>query len=316
MEDDMRRSTKRENAGLGLIVLVTLVFALTMTVFPAQAPQKQETFKSPGQAVQAMYEAARNNNTDELMRIFGPEAKDVLSSGDPAADAQDRQKIARKYAEMHRLVNDQDTVKLYVGAENWPFPIPLVKKNGVWSFDTAAGKKEVLYRRIGRNEFATLDVLGELVEAQKEYHSVPRDGATVKQYAQKFFSDSGRQNGLYWKTAEGEPASPIGPLVAEASKTYTRAKEGPTPFHGYYYSMLQAQGKSAPGGTMSYMSNGKMIRGFAIVAYPATYRNSGVMTFIVGADGMIYEKDLGPQTASTARSMTLFNPDKTWNLVE
>jgi Protein of unknown function (DUF2950) len=312
----MRKRTKRNNARFGLIVLVTAVFAVTMTVFPAQAPQ-QETFQSPAQAVQAMYEAAKSNDTNALIRIFGPQSKDLLSSGDASADAQDRQRVVRKYEEMHRLVTDEDkSVKLYIGAENWPFPIPLVEKNGVWSFDTAAGKNEVLYRRIGRNEFATIDVLGALVQAQKEYYSVPRDGATLKQYAQKFFSDSGRQNGLYWKTAEGEPLSPIGPLIAEASKTYTKAKQGPAPFHGYYYRMLKAQGKDAPGGAMSYMSNGKMIRGFAIAAYPATYRNSGVMTFIVGADGMIYEKDLGPQTASTARSMTLFNPDRTWNLVE
>jgi len=312
----MRRLLKKEHVGLGLLVLVTSLVAATMTVFSAQTPS-QKTFDSPAQAIQAMYDAAKNNDTNELVRIFGPESKELLSSGDPNADARDRQRIMQKYEEMHRLVTDTDkSVKVYLGAENWPFPIPLVKKGKAWVFDTAAGKNEVLFRRIGRNEFATIDVLGELVQAQKEYHSAPRDGATVRQYAQKFFSDKGRHNGLYWETAAGEPQSPIGPLIAQASKTNTRAKEGPTPFNGYYFRMLQAQAKAAPGGPLSYMSNGKMTRGFAILAYPATYRNTGVMTFIVGSDGRIYQKDLGTQTASIAGAMKEFNPDKTWELVE
>jgi hypothetical protein len=312
----MRRLARWQNAGLGLIVLVTSLVVVTMTVYSAQTPS-QKTFESPAQAIQAMYTAAKNDNINELILIFGPESRELLSSGDPNEDNQDRERIVKKYEEMHRLVNDQDkSVKLYLGAENWPFPIPLVKKGEVWLFDTAAGKKEVLFRRIGRNEFATIDVLGELAQAQKEYESAPRDGATVKQYAQKFLSDKGRQNGLYWATAAGEPQSPIGPLIAEASKTYTKAKEGPTPFNGYYFRMLEAQGKDAPGGMMSYMSNGKMIRGFAIVAYPAKYRNSGVMTFMVGSDGKIYQKDLGAQTATIGSNMKQFNPDKTWELVE
>jgi hypothetical protein len=210
MEDHMSRLT-RQNAGLGLIVLVISLVAVTMTVYSAQTPS-QKTFKSPDQAIQAMYTAAKNDNINELILIFGPESRELLSSGDPNADNKDRERIVNKYDEMHRLVSDQDkSVKLYLGAENWPFPIPLVKKGEVWVFDTANGKKEVLFRRIGRNEFATLDVLGELVQAQKEYESVPRDGATVKQYAQKFLSDKGRQNGLYWETASGQPQSPIGP---------------------------------------------------------------------------------------------------------
>jgi hypothetical protein len=312
----MRKPTKREAWSLCLTVFFASFVAVTTTVF-AEQPASQQTFASPGKAVQAMYEAAKKGNRKELTRIFGPQSKELLSSGDPNADREDRNQIMKKYEEMHRLVSEPDkTVKLYVGAENWPFPIPLVEKNGAWYFDTAAGKREVLYRRIGRNEFSTIDVLGSLYEAQKEYASEPRDGASVKQFAQKFISDPGRENGLYWKPSAGESPSPIGPLIAEASKTYTRAKEGPTPFHGYYYRMLSAQGNSAKGGAKSYMSNGKMIRGFAILAYPAKYGNSGVMTFMVGPDGRIYQKNLKQQTETVGPSMTTFNPDKTWELVE
>jgi len=311
----MRNPVKRYSAVLCCTVLVASFLAVTTTVFSAQ--RAQQTFASPGKAVQAMYEAAKNNDKAELTRIFGPQSKELFSSGDPNADREDRDRIMKKYEEMHRLVIEPDkTVKLYVGAENWPFPIPLVQKNGVWFFDTTTGKREVLYRRIGRNEFSTVDVLGSLYEAQREYASRPRDGAKVKQFAQKFISDPGRENGLYWKPSAGEPPSPIGPLIAEAGKTYTRAKEGPTPFHGYYYRMLSAQGNSAHGGAKSFMSNGKMIHGFAILAYPAQYRNSGVMTFLLGPDGRIYQKDLKQQTESVGRSMTTFNPDKTWQVVE
>jgi len=179
-------------------------------------------------------------------------------------------------------------------------------------FDTAVGKKEILYRRIGRNELETLDTLNALVAAQKEYASEPRDGTQTKQYAQKLLSDEGKHNGLYWKTNEGEETSPIGPLVAEAFNEGYRKQEGPIPFHGYIFRLLKAQGKDAPNGEMNYMTDGKLTRGFAFVAYPVEYRNSGVMTFIVNQDGKIYQKDLGPKTAAIASAMTAYNPDKTW----
>jgi hypothetical protein len=318
----MRRFTRRgapvgRLAGLFWLILLIPSLAAVSISFAVAQQTSQKTFESPAQAVEAMYSAAKKNDTDELILIFGPEAKDLLASGDPVADKLDRERALSKYEEMHRLVIEPDkSTRLYIGAENWPFPIPLVQKNGRWLFDTDAGKQEVLFRRIGRNEYATIDILGALVAAQKEYASMPRDGDS-KQYAQKLLSDEGKHNGLFWKAAEGELPSPIGPLVAAASaEGYTKAKVGPTPFHGYIYRIIGSQGKDAPGGAMSYMSNGKLTRGFAIVAYPAKYRNSGVMTFIVNQDGKVYQKDLGPRTEAIAAAMTQYNPDKTWALAE
>jgi hypothetical protein len=218
---------------------------------------------------------------------------------------------------MRRLVKEPNgSVTLYMGAENWPFPIPLVKKNGAWVFDVANGKKEILFRRIGRNEFDTIDTLHALVDAQKEYASEPRDGSSAKQYAQKLLSDEGKHNGLYWKTEPGQNASPMGPLLAEAAAEGYKKQAGRTPFHGYIYRLLPSQGAAAVGGAMDYIENGKLTRGFAIVAYPAEYRNSGVMTFIVNQNGKVYQKDLGPNTESIASSMTAYNPDKSWKFVE
>jgi hypothetical protein len=318
----MRRFTRRgapvgRLAGLFWLILLIPSLAAVSISFAVAQQTSQKTFESPAQAVEAMYSAAKKNDTDELILIFGPEAKDLLASGDPVADKLDRERALSKYEEMHRLVIEPDkSTRLYIGAENWPFPIPLVQKNGRWLFDTDAGKQEVLFRRIGRNEYATIDILGALVAAQKEYASMPRDGDS-KQYAQKLLSDEGKHNGLFWKAAEGELPSPIGPLVAAASaEGYTKAKVGPTPFHGYIYRIIGSQGKDAPGGAMSYMSNGRLTRGFAIVAYPAKYRNSGVMTFIVNQDGKVYQKDLGPRTEAIAAAMTQYNPDKTWTLAE
>jgi hypothetical protein len=300
-----------------LIALVASFAMVTLSVTAAQQPP-QKTFASTEQAVGALYSAAKANNTDELMLIFGPEGKSVLSSGDEVADKNDRTRFIEKYEEMNRLVVEPDkSVRLYMGAENWPFPIPLVKKNNVWFFDTTVGKKEILFRRIGRNEYATVDVLRGLVAAQKEYANMPRDGDATKQYAQKLLSDEGKHNGLYWKAAEGEPQSPIGPLIVEAAgKGYTKKEGSATPFNGYIYRLLRSQGKNAPGGAMNYVANGKMTRGFAFVAYPAKYRNSGVMTFIVNQDGTVYQKDLGANTATIASAMTQYNPDKTWTVAE
>jgi hypothetical protein len=212
---------------------------------------------------------------------------------------------------MHRLVKEPDgTTTLYAGDENWPLPIPLVNKGNLWYFDTTAGKREILYRRVGRNEISTIHVCQQLVAAESEYYS-----AHNYEYAQKFLSDEGRQNGLYWKAADGQPQSPIGPLVAEAvAEGYTATHDGapPTPYRGYYYRMLTRQGASGPGGAKSYIANGKMTGGFAFVAYPAEYRSSGVMTFIVGKDGVVYRKDLGPNTATLAKALKSFNPDSTW----
>jgi hypothetical protein len=211
---------------------------------------------------------------------------------------------------MHRLVKEPDgTITLYVGAENWPTPIPIMKKGNSWYFDTEAGKKEILFRRIGQNEIWTMRVCRELVAAEKEYRSAQHD-----EYAQKIFSDEGQHNGLYWKAADGERPSPIGPLVASAvAEGYVKDQNGaPTPYHGYYYRILTRQGKNGPGGAKSYIVNGKMTQGFAFVAYPAEYRSSGVMTFIVTEDGVVYQKDLGKKTDVLAKAVKQYNPDSTW----
>jgi hypothetical protein len=307
------RIAKRVQGLLGLAGLLALTFGLLAS--PAAAQQQgQETFASPGEATQAMIAATKAGNTDALLQIFGPDGKELIFSGDPVADKNSREHVVQKYEQMHRLVREpDDTVAAYMGAENWPFPIPLVKKGNAWYFDTAAGKQEVLYRRIGRNELDTMDVLNALVDGQKEYSSQAHDGDTTKHYALKIVSDPGKHNGLYWKAAAGEPQSPIGPLIADAvAAGYTKREGGPTPFHGYIYRHLDGQGKDAPGGAKSYMVDGKATGGFALLAYPVEYRNSGVMTFIVDQDGIVYQKDLGPETAKIAASMTQYNPDSSW----
>ena len=223
------------------------------------------------------------------------------------------------YDKMHRVVLEPDgDAILYIGAENWPFPIPIVKNSsGAWYFDTEAGKKEILYRRVGRNENDAIDILYSLVDAQLDYVSQPHDGEAAGHYAMKFISDDGKQNGLYWKTTESEQPSPIGPLLVSAAGEGYAMKQGqPAPYHGYYYRMLTKQGAAAKGGAKDYVVNGQMTKGFAFVAYPAEYRNSGVMTFMVNQDGVVYEKDLGADTAKVAAAMTDYNPDKTWSKVD
>jgi hypothetical protein len=213
---------------------------------------------------------------------------------------------------MHRLAyDDEGRIVLYIGADNWPTPIPLIQKDGGWIFDTAAGKEELLYRRIGRNELFTIDVLRNLVDAEHEY------AASRYRFAEKILSTPGQQNGLYWKAAEGQPESPIGPLVADATVEGYRHGDNstPLPFHGYYYKVLTRQGRNAPGGAINYIADGQMTNGFAFLAYPAEYRSSGVMTFMVNQDGIIVQKDLGPETVKRASVLTEFNPDGTWDQV-
>jgi len=293
------------------------VVALLLTVcFPtrslAQQPG-QKTFPSAAAASKALVTAAQNNDEKAMAEILGPSGKQLVSSGDDAEDAESRANFVQRYQEMHRLVKEPDgTTILYIGAHNWPTPIPLMNKGNSWYFDTEAGKKEILYRRIGRNELSAIRVCQELVAAQKEY------SAQHGEYAQKIFSDEGQHNGLYWKAADGEPQSPIGPLVATAvSGRYAKSQEGgPTPYRGYYFHILEGQGKSGPGGAKSYLVNGKMSDGFAFVAYPAEYRSSGVMTFIVNQDGVVYEKDLGKKTEVLAKGMKEYNPGSTWQKAE
>jgi hypothetical protein len=316
MEDEMNTIMSRQFPAVRCVTLLgsmILVASFVSFTVPHAAAQQatQRTFDSPGKAAAAMFDAAKAGDTNALMQIFGPESKDLISSGDPVADKDTRELVVKKYEEMHRLVVEPDkSVALYIGSENWPFPFPIVNKGGVWFFDTAKGKQEVLFRRIGRNEIFTINTLRTLADAQKEYASTTHD-QDVKQYAGKILSDEGKHNGLYWKANEGEPQSPIGPLIAQATKQGYEREANPIPFHGYYYRILTKQGKDAPDGAMSYITDGKLTKGFAFVAYPAEYRNSGVMTFIVGKNGQVYQKDLGNNTAKIAANMTEFNPDKT-----
>ena len=290
-----------------------LIAALFLPVFAQQSNEK--TFASPGDAVLALYNAVKSNNQQALSAIFGSNSGPILHTGDDVADKNMATNFIKRYDEMHRVVVEPDqTAALYIGADNWPLPIPIVKNSsGAWYFDTEAGAKEILYRRVGRNENDAIEVLYTLVDAQREYASATRDGNNTKHYAVKFLSDEGKQNGLYWKTGDNDPPSPIGPLIVEAAGEGYNLKQGQqAPFHGYYYRILTRQGPAAKGGAKDYLVNGQLTRGFAFVAYPAEYRNSGVMTFIVNQDGVVYEKDLGQDTAKTASAMTEFNPDQGW----
>jgi len=272
----------------------------------------QKTFASAEEASNALMIAARSNDEKAMLAILGPDGKEIVSSGDPTEDAENSANFARRYQEMHRLVKEPDgTTILYIGAENWPTPIPLMSSGGKWYFDTDAGKKEILYRRVGRNEMSTIHVCREMVAAEKEYY-----GTQHNEYAQKIFSDEGQRNGLYWKAGDGEAQSPIGPLVASAvAEGYSNTQNGaPTPYRGYYYRILTRKGGA--GGAKSFIVNGKMTEGFAFVAYPAEYRSSGVMTFVVGPDGVVYEKDLGRKTEVLAKSMKEYNPASGWRKAE
>jgi hypothetical protein len=248
-----------------------------------------------------------------MIDILGPDGKQIVSSGDEIEDAHSRADFVQGYQEMHRVMEEPDgTTTLYIGAKNWPTPIPLLHNGDSWYFDTDAGRKEILYRRIGENEISTIRVCRELVAAQKEYSSLQSE------YAQKIFSDKGQRNGLYWKAGDGAPPSPIGPRVASAVIEGYDKGEGsaPTPYHGYYYRILTRQGKNAPGGAKGYIVNGKMTEGFAFVAYPAEYRSSGVMTFIVGSDGVVYQKDLGKKTDVLGKAMKEYGPNSGWQKAE
>jgi len=251
------------------------------------------------------------------LSILGLAGKDILSSGDPEEDSNARVGFVVKYQEMHRFVSEGNgTVSLIVGAENWPFPIPLVNKNGAWYFDTIAGRDEILFRRIGKNELAAIDAIRELGAAQNQYFAHP-PANLPNQFAQKLVSDEGRHNGLYWHGASDEFDSPINPLIAYARQNLPTDQVGEhVPFNGYMFRILKNQGPHAPGGAKNYIVDGMMSKGFAFVAYPVDYRSSGVMTFIVDESGAIYEKDLGPDTTKLAQAMTSFDPDSTWHKTE
>jgi hypothetical protein len=279
----------------------------------------QQIFVSAAEAAHALIAALQSDDQQLLLKVLGASAKDIISSGDATEDKSARERFVQKYGQMHRLVTEPDgTTTLYIGAENWPTPIPLRHKVNAWYFDTTSGRQEILYRRVGENELTVIQVCTELVDAQKEYYAQPRDGGSDRQYAQKILSDPGEHNGLYWKTVSGEADSPLGPLMASAEREgYAEdAERKPQPFHGYYFRVLKAQGPNAPGGVRSYIVDGKMTSGFAFLVYPAEYRSSGVMTFLVNQDGIVYEKDLGRRTAEIAKSLTRYDRDSTWRKAE
>jgi hypothetical protein len=295
--------------------ITALAVALTVS---ALAKDDQRTFRTPSEAAEALVAAAGNNDEQALRQILGSDSQSILNSGDEAEDRESRATFLRKYQEMHRFVKEPDgTTALYVGAENWPAPIPLVNRGGSWFFDVDAGRKEILYRRVGANELEAIEVCHELVSAQEEYYKKPSAGS-INQYAQKFVSNDNKHDALYWRGNGAGDESPIGPLLARAgmAASDTQLAAQTNPFYGYYYRVLTSQGKHARGGLKSYLVDGRMTGGFAFVAFPAEYKSSGVMTFLVGKDGVVYEKDLGPHTVEIAQGMKEYNPDSTWRKSE
>jgi hypothetical protein len=303
-----------------LIVLVCLVAAAMFLLGTAPDSQAagmpQKTFSSPEEAVKSLVAAVRSNDIKEMLAILGPGSRELISSGDDVADRAGREKFLNAYNQMNTLQQESaDKMVLSIGADNWPLPIPIVKKGATWVFDIRKGKQEILNRRIGRNELHIMDVLHAYVDAQHEYATKDCRGDGKVEFAQRLISTEGKRDGLYWEAKEGEEESPLGPLVARAAKEgYANADL--SPFHGYYFNILKGQGKHVDGGAYNYVVKGKMILGFALVAYPAEYGNSGVMTLILNQEGIIYQKDLGKDTKRRAEAMKIFDPDKSWTKVK
>jgi hypothetical protein len=287
------------------------------------SPASQRTFNSPDDAVKSLVTALRAHDTKALEALFGPDSDDILSSGDPVDDQQTQAKFLKAFDEKHRLdPGEGKSMTLVVGNDDWPLPIPIIQdeKGKNWLFDTANGKDEVITRRIGRNELTVIEVCKAICDAQREYAQLDMNGDGLPEYARKFISDSGKKNGLYWPTAEGEPPSPLGEAVAKAQGAGYSVSANPTdhprPYHGYLYRILTAQGKDATGGAEDYIIKGRLIGGFAIVAWPVDYGSSGNMTFITNYTGEVYQKDLGEDSDKVARAMSEYNPDATWKRAE
>jgi len=296
-----------------LAIFIAMVI-LTACSAKSGGPAEQKSFVSPQQAAAALVAAVQYNNEAELLSILGPGSEGLISSGDMVADQKDRTRFLKAYEEKKSLEQDDEgRAVLLVGSNDYPFPITIVRQGNAWLFDTQAGKEEILNRRIGRNELHTIEVMHAYTDAQREYACMKRNGCRLE-FAQKFASSEGKKDGLYWEAGEGEEESPFGPLIARATEEgYAGGldEDPPEPFHGYYFKILKAQGEHSKGGAFDYMADGKMVLGFALVAYPAKYGASGIMTFIVN---LIYEKDLGEDTAVTAAAMTTFDPDDTWRI--
>jgi len=333
MMDGKMRHISKQNVGpltlvLGLIALLPLACTQQPKPDASGQPVEQRTFDTPTQALDAMVAALRNWTPDQFKALLGAEGEDELISGDPVADRNAAKRFLKAYDEKHALVTEADgKVTVVVGNDDWPMPVPIVKDNDKWRFDADAGREEIVNRRIGRNELNVIEVCRAFVDAQQDYALANPNGSAVNEYARQFISDPGKKNGLYWPTADGEAPSPLGPFVAEAVEQGYSAEvnktDEPRPYHGYCYRMLKSQGPGAPGGSggvggggaMDYIVNGRMIGGFAAVAYPADYGNSGIMTFIVNQQGVVYQKDLGDDTVKIARAMETFDPAGGWQAV-
>src|SRR4030043_820708 len=304
-----------------LIGIITVVIFLSGTYAPLLAKSiKQKSFASPEEAVNALVAAVKTDDKKEMLAILGSVGKELISSGDEVADKAGREKFLKAYDEMNKLEKaSANKIILHIGKDNWALPIPVVEKSKKWVFDTNAGKEEILNRRIGRNELDVIEVLHAYIDAQCEYASKDRNGDGVVQFAPKIISTEGKYDGLYWVRQEGEEMGPLVLFVAQAASEGYAKKGGGinlSPFHGYYYKILKGQGKYATGGAYDYVVNGKMILGYALIAYPAQYGNSGIMTFIVNQEGVVYEKDLGKNTDKIAKAMKRFDPDKIWRGVK
>jgi Protein of unknown function (DUF2950) len=309
-------------AGTAIAIAAGGAFAQEQKPAAAAAPKAaapkaaaQRTFATPEEAVKALVEAVRAGKVEDMVAVIGPKSRSWLFTGDTVADAADWKKFLAGYDAKNRIAKEGEAKAVLFIGDDWPFPAPLVAKGGQWSFDAEAGREEVTNRRVGRNELDTIQTLLAMGDAQREYAALDADGNGFHDYAMRFRSSPGRKDGLYWETKEGEPPSPLGPLASKAvSEGYgAKLKSGkPVPYHGYYFRILTAQGKDAPGGAYDYKVGNKLFGGFAIVAWPASYGNSGVKTFLVNHDGVVWENDLGSGTAKAAEQMKLFNPDKTW----
>jgi hypothetical protein len=297
---------------------VSLWIVASSITASAQAA-KERTFATPEEAVQALVASAKSGDLDALLAIFGPQGQELIASSDPATARQNRKVFTVAAAEQWHLEDSGAKKTLVIGSENWPFPVPIVKDSAGWRFDTGAGKEEVLARRIGRNELAVIESARAYVTAQRRYAEGGHDGNPAGIYATKFQSDAGKENGLYWPTSKGQKPSPLGPLVGQAAmegRPVGGDHSQPSPFHGYYFKILTAQGSAAPSGAKQYIVKGLMSGGFALIAWPAEYDVTGVMTFVVSHDGIVHEKDLGPETDAAARKVTAYNPDKSWRRLQ
>jgi hypothetical protein len=310
----------KNNEERWLTMLACLISGTLFLLWAASCLHAQgiphRSFSSPEKAVTSLVSAVRANNMEEMLAILGPASRELIFSGDEVADRTGREKFIKAYDRMNTLQKvSADKVTLCIGNDNWPLPIPVVKTGAIWVFDTEQGKQEILNRRIGRNELNVMDVLHAYTDAQHEYASRDCGGSGVVEFAQKLISTQGRRDGLYWEVKNGEKESPLGPLIARAAKE-GYADADISPFHGYYFKILKGQGEHAQGGAYDYVVKGKMLLGFALVAYPAEYGNSGIMTFIVNQEGNIYEKDFGKDTKQLAEDLKIFDPDKTWKKVK